>query len=210
MQYLYYILNKLNLTGNSIRLSFIKKISNSEITGKIKTKIGISNKDIKTQFTIYIIFIFTFLLILCLWYLFFPITLADVIPNIFNIEMPNIMITLIVFIVIAILNTGYIFLRRYLLFKTKEPKPKNINLYNRELPDNLTPAHARLLVYDGTIDSKTLACTILDLVDRGHLKLESGNKSEIFAKELFISKTNKSQNDLFEYEQFLINWFFYK
>lgn len=202
MYYLYYILNKFSLMNSSVNFSFKNSSSNSNVTatGKIKTDIHISSKNIKIYFIIYVIMFFFFLFIPCLWFLFFPS------PS--NERKPDILLTLCVFISIFMINILYIFTRRHILFKKNEAKPRNINIYNRDLPDNLTPAHARLLVSDGKIDDRTLASTILDLIDRGFLNLESNNREEMFTKDLLISKTNKSQEDLFDYEKYLIDWFF--
>ena len=63
-----------------------------------------------------------------------------------------------------------VLLRRYLLYKRLEPKPISINLYSRELPSRLRPAHMRLLIEDGTIDGVSLGSTIMDLVDRDYLE----------------------------------------
>lgn len=209
MKYLYYILNKLNLITNSINFSYIITNVNNETYGKIKTTINISNKKIKPYLNSYLMIIIFVFFPVCLWYLFFPMTINDFFDNnIIIINKPNITITLILFISIIILNLIYILLKRHITFKTYESSPKNINIYNRELPENLTPAHARLLVLDGKIDAKTLASTILDLIDRGYLILENNNTNELFIKDLMISKTNKSQEELFEYEKYLINWFF--
>ena len=87
---------------------------------------------------------------------------------------------------------------------------KNIDIYNRQLPSKLTPAHVRLLINDGLIDSESLAATILDLVDRGYLKLSATRVDDLFNKEIFISVTDKNQDDLFDYEKYLINWLFDK
>ena len=202
MYYLYYILNKFSLMNSSVNFSFKNSSSNSNVTatGKIKTDIHISSKNIKIYFIIYVIMFFFFLFIPCLWFLFFPS------PS--NERKPDILLTLCVFISIFMINILYIFTRRHILFKKNEAKPRNINIYNRDLPDNLTPAHARLLVSDGKIDDRTLASTILDLIDRGFLNLESNNREEMFTKDLLISKTNKSQEDLFDYEKYLIDLFF--
>lgn len=208
MNYLYHILNILHLNSNSIRFIFIKKNVNNEITGKVKNEINISNKNIKVYFIIYLLMVLFFLFIPTLWFVFFPVTLIDQIIEINNkISFIN---TFIIFISILIFNIICIFVKRYIIFKGKEASPSNINIYNRELPENLTPTHVRLLVLDGKIDSKTLASTILDLIDRGYLKLETTNKSEVFAKDLYISKTDKAQNELFGYEKYLIKWFFEK
>ena len=204
MYYLYYILDKLNLANNSIRYSFKKVSPTNEVTGKVKTDIIISNKNIKINFIIYLVMAFFFVFIPYLWFLFFPISIINI-NGTYN---PNIKFTLILFIIIFVINISYIFIRNYLMYRSKESKPINVNIYNRELPANLTPAHARLLVLDGVIDAKTIVSTILDLIDRGYLKLEIGNREDLFKKNLLISKTNKEKEDLFEYENYLINWLF--
>ena len=59
--------------------------------------------------------------------------------------------------------TAFGIIKRYFILKIKASKPYNINIYNRDLPSNLTPAHVRLLIEDGLIDAKTLASTIKSL-----------------------------------------------
>ena len=209
MEYLNYILKKLNLTNSTTGFSYINPTSDKQSIGKTKITTSISNKSLKLDFIIYFIMILFFCFPICLWYLFFPKTINDLLDiNIINVNKPGILSTLILFISIIVLNILYIIIKRHILFKNHESKPKNINIYNRELPENLTPAHVRLLVLDGKIDAKTLASTILDLIDKGYLTLEENNTKELFTKDLLISKTNKSQEDLFGYEKYLINWFF--
>ena len=107
------------------------------------------------------------------------------------------------------INCIYIFYKIKIKSIKKDSKPININIYNRDLPEAITPAHARLLVYDGKVDEMTLASTIMDLIDRGYLKIETiMNKEDIFTKDIFILRTNKNQDKLFDYEKYLINWFF--
>lgn len=113
-------------------------------------------------------------------------------------------------ICIILFCLAYALIKRFIILKTKVSKPKNINIYNRDLPANLTPAHARLLVHD-VIDDKTLATTILDLIDRGYLILESGTKNNLFtndSNELIIRVSDKNQDELFKYEKHIIKWFF--
>ena len=124
--------------------------------------------------------------------------------NIGSFEINAILIGIINFIICTI----YALIRHHLFFKTKESKPVNTNIYNRNLPSNLTPAHVRLLVYDGVIDSQSIAATILDLIDRGYLKLDVPNRESIFNNDVYIYKTNKSDNELFAYEKYLLDWFF--
>lgn len=120
----------------------------------------------------------------------------------------NIYINLILFGITILI----VLLRRYLLYKRLEPKPVNINLYSRDLPSKLRPAHMRLLMGDGTIDGISIGSTLMDLVDRGYLEYIKGR--DVDDKLIFfhdsntkLIKTNKEQNDLLKYEKFLIDWF---
>ena len=112
-------------------------------------------------------------------------------------------------LILAILITVF-YIRRKNFYKNNQPKVKNINIYNRELPANLTPAHVRILIEDGKIDSYTIASTILDLIDKGYLAINSSNKNDLFTKNITLSLTTKPRDDLFTYEKYLINWFFDK
>ena len=140
------------------------------------------------------------LLLFCLTIFFLVLTIIFTDTNITIIIITDILLFASIFLLVSI--------KRYIYLKTKEPKPYNVNLYNRELPSKLTPAHARFLVFDGLVDSLSLASTILDLVDRGYLKIESNDNLDLFNKELYISRTGKPFDNLFEYEKYLINWFF--
>lgn len=95
-------------------------------------------------------------------------------------------------------------------YKELEPQVRNVDIYKRELPSNLRPAHVYMLLYDGRIDDATIATTILDLVDRGYLEIisEKGNVDDFFGNEkMILRKTNKSTKNLFKYENQLIKWF---
>lgn len=140
------------------------------------------------------------LLLFSLTIFFLVLTIICTDTNITIIIITDILLFASIFLLVSI--------KRYIYLKTKEPKPYNVNLYNRELPSKLTPAHARFLVFDGLVDSLSLASTILDLVDRGYLKIESNDNLDLFNKELYISRTGKPFDNLFEYEKYLINWFF--
>ena len=91
-------------------------------------------------------------------------------------------------IVIAILAIILVFLRSNLVFRKLEHKPLNINLYNRELPSNLRPAHVRMVLYDGLIDRKSLAGTLLDLIDRGYLDIRRTSQKTVVLEEIFKTK----------------------
>ena len=112
--------------------------------------------------------------------------------------------TVIVFFVTLLI----LFIRHKLLFRKLEKKIKNYNLYQREKPSNLRPAHVRMLLKDGLIDELSIVATIADLIDRGYLKI-SGEFAQFFKKDsvLSIEKTDKLQDDLLLYEKYLIEWF---
>ena len=120
------------------------------------------------------------------------------------------LISLALAIVIVTINILLAIHTRNKIFKTTEPQVKNLNIYRRDLPSNLTPAHVKVLLEDGNIDSYTLASTILDLADKNYLKIESHNKEDLFTKNITLSLTDKPQDNLFTYEKYLINWFFDK
>ena len=88
------------------------------------------------------------------------------------------------------------------------PNPKEINIYHRDLPSKLKPAHVRMILTDGIIDTITIVATLYDLIDNNYIEMLSKNKTSIFEKEeVIIKKTKKSTTNLFKYEQFLIEWF---
>lgn len=185
MEYLNHIFEKLNL-------SFSVGLETDTIN---KREVRISNKNIKISFITYILFALVFNIF------FYTFSLPN---ESFKINKKYIISSIIIFLIITI----YGIIKRNIIFKTKESKPANINIYNRELPSKLTPAHARMLVFDGLIDKNTLASTILDLIDRGYLKLKTKNRNELFFKEIYIYRTNKKDDKLFDFEKYLIDWFF--
>lgn len=103
-----------------------------------------------------------------------------------------------------------VIIKSKLIYKNLEHKPRNINLYQRELPSNLRPAQVRLLLQDGLVDEKSLAATIVDLIDRGYLDIRRkeekvNDKMKLFKdREIIISKTNKPTDNLLRYEKFVI------
>lgn len=113
----------------------------------------------------------------------------------------------IIYILLIILAFILVIVKHKFIFKKYEYKPKNINIYQRELPSNLTPAHVRMIINDGLIDENTLAATLLDLLDKGYLFLNYEEKEKIFKKKIILTKTNKDTNNLFKYEKFLLDWF---
>lgn len=180
MDFLHFVCEKLGL----------KNISETEVNEtKAKVKINISFNNFSKRFLDYLIFSGVYSLFFILSYV------------------GNIKINIILTFILWFMALGIIIIIRKRLLK-RGPQPKNINIYNRELPDNLTPAHARLLVYDGVVDSYTIVSTILDLINRGYLKIENDNKESLFHENCYLYKTDKSLDDLFDYEIYLINWLF--
>lgn len=114
--------------------------------------------------------------------------------------------------ILCVVTMFIVILQSIFTYRKLESKPQNINIYQREVPSNLRPAHVRLLLNDGLIDEISLSATILDLIDKGYLDIRSDensslNKEEIFKnKNLVLIKTDKAEDDLFEYEKFLIRW----
>lgn len=160
MNYLNEIYKRLNLT-----MSF-----GVEMTSSKKMDVTISSKNLKRIFPLYLLFsgVMTLLLV--------AVNLKEDLSNIKNF--------LLVAAIVFIICTTYGLIKYLILFKAKEPKPTNINLYNRELPAKLTPAHVRILLNDGLIDKETIAATILDLIDRGYLKIETEERENIFKEDL--------------------------
>ena len=113
----------------------------------------------------------------------------------------------IIYILLIIFAFLLVIVKHKIIFKKYEYKPKNINIYQRELPSNLTPAHVRMIINDGLIDENTLAATLLDLLDKGYLFLNYEEKEKIFKKNMVLTKTNKDTSNLFKYEKFLLDWF---
>ena len=121
-----------------------------------------------------------------------------------------------IYAIIAIIAIIAVIIKSKLLYKRLEHKPININIYQRDLPSNLRPAHVRLLLNDGLIDEKSLVSTIVDLIDKGYLEIRRGekeveDKTDLFRnREISLYKTNKSTKELLRYEKFVIDWFIEK
>ena len=121
-----------------------------------------------------------------------------------------------IYAIIAIIAIIAVIIKSKLLYKRLEHKPININIYQRDLPSNLRPAHVRLLLNDGLIDEKSLVSTIVDLIDKGYLEIRRGekeveDKTDLFRnREIILYKTSKSTDELLRYEKFIIDWFIEK
>lgn len=157
------------------------------------------------KFNFKLIFIW---LLISIW----PIMMA-LLPSIIDNNIKEKYITITIAIVAIIL----VFLRSNLVFRKLEHKPLNINLYNRELPSNLRPAQVRMLLHDGLIDKKSLAGTLLDLIDRRYLNISRTSQKTVGLEEIFkkdsdiiIFRTDKPIYSLLRYEKFFIKWFIEK
>ena len=217
MKYLNIVLDRLKIKNNSISYGYYNAFSKM----KKKVELNFSNKNIKLNVIIYIIIALLAFFVVEAGFLFntafnsfnnfnFNNTIeSNDISNIFKNIFSPLLLSIVINIMLIGINFIYIFYKIKIKSIKKDSKPININIYNRDLPEAITPAHARLLVYDGKVDEMTLASTIMDLIDRGYLKIETiMNKEDIFTKDIFILRTNKNQDELFEYEKYLINWFF--
>lgn len=115
-----------------------------------------------------------------------------------------------IYIIIAIIIMILTIIKSVFLFKKLEHKPLNLDIYQREKPSDLRPAHVRLLLNDGLVDEVSLAATVLDLIDRGYLFIEKyeNTKESIFKnKDIILRKTEKKTDDLLKYEKFILEWF---
>ena len=92
----------------------------------------------------------------------------------------------------------------------KEHKSEFYNEYYRELPGDYPPAIMGYLYNFRQISDDDLTATLLDLIRRKYLILDSHGSTGVNEKKpVFTIKLNKekSQKDLKEYESYLIKWF---
>lgn len=184
---------------NRIYNYFGLAIATTHINNTTKQRVYLIGKLDKTRLVIYLLFCFFFILIGSAY-----------VTNIPYIGKYSFIIGILVFLISFIL----VLVKVCKLHKKLIPESTNINIYERELPSKLRPAHVRFLMTDGLVDELSLAATLLDLVDRDYLKLEYNGetkeklKNNIFKnKDIIISRTNKPIDNLFEYEKYLIEWF---
>lgn len=162
-----------------------------------KQRVYLTGKMDKNYFLIYFFF--------CFFFIMFGSSYVSEIPYIGKYNF-------IIGIIVLLISFSLVIITARKLHKKIIPESTNINIYERELPSKLRPAHVRLLMTDGLVDELSLAATLLDLVDRDYLKLEyykdTKEKLNIFKnKDIIISRTNKPMDNLFEYEKYLIEWF---
>jgi uncharacterized membrane protein len=96
----------------------------------------------------------------------------------------------------------------------RELKPRFAGKYYRDIPSDITPAEVSYLMSFGNVNPNDITATLLDLVQRGYLKLESVaiQKKKLFgAKEIptyQFSFTDSPPSKLLKaHEIKLINWF---
>lgn len=163
---------------------------------KNKEEIRISGKPSGKTVVFYLIFCACFIFIGCMS--------AFVKDNIYMI---------IATIVVALTSLVCVYIKSKSVFDKIEPKTTNINIYQRELPSKLKPAHVRMLLKDGLIDGTSVAATLLDLIDRDYLKIINQNDNQISKlniwdkSDMILRRTDKDTSDLLKFEKFLINWF---
>ncbi len=133
-----------------------------------------------------------------------PFILTYFVADILSAAGTSMMINIAVFVLAIVL----VLIKNRIVFKKLEPKQTNINIYARELPSKLRPAHMRILVNDGLVDELSLISTIVDLIDRGYLDISKGDKKNLLNdKNMKLIRTNKPDDDLLRYEEFIIEWF---
>lgn len=110
-------------------------------------------------------------------------------------------------ILVAIMT---VIIKRDYINKRYGHTPKNLNIYQREKPSNLRPAHVRMLVNDGLVDKVSLVTTLMDLIDRGYLQVDRSESERQNLNDFRLIRTNKNDSELLKYEKFLIKWLFDK
>ena len=193
-----------------------KRIIN--ITGK-----GLKNKTNKTLIVFYIIFTFVWALRILLIHGFISTNPDNmsIIKNIGILKFLSAITNPKANFLVLIATYIIVYIRIKLLYKIHEGKKQNLDFYRREVPSLLRPAHVRMLLNDGEVDSYSLSATIMDLIDRGFLGIrrkESNSnqidKIQFFRKNseelILYKKENKDYDKLFKFEKFIIEWFINK
>lgn len=158
----------------------------------MREEFSISGKGRKGNIGIFLLFSLAFL----------PLYLA------FCMDRPK--IYYVITVIIFLLTLVALFIRHKLLYLRLEKKEKQINIYQREKPSNLRPAHVRMLLKDGLVDELSVASTIADLIDRKYLEIEGVERvNNLFKPDanITLKRTEKSDNDLLAFEKYLIDWF---
>ena len=209
--------NKMNYMNRVISYMNIlvgKSVANNKQKRIIRIT-GIGSNNMSNRILLFIYFIFTLVMHILLL---FPSLISDYIPN-DSINLCSVFFNIPIFSLKGWLLRTLVLLITYIILYIKlkgyyKAKKTNLNIYQRDLPSNLRPAHVRMLVNDGEIDSISLASTILDLINRGYLGIKDNgvkfsDNSIIFmdkTNNYIIFKKNTDYSQLFEYEKFVIKW----
>ena len=91
----------------------------------------------------------------------------------------------------------------------KEYKPQFEGEYYRELPYDYTPAEMSYLYYFKNINDEDVTATLLDLIRRGFVEVDTGAESVNEKDPDFtFALTAKDRNELLAHEKCLVTWFF--
>lgn len=102
------------------------------------------------------------------------------------------------------------------LRKKVEPKSTYEGITEQNLPSNLSPAHVRMFVNNGCVDTVSVTATLLDLLDRKIIDIienSSGEKSRnpirFFLKneDMTIVRLDFENSKLLPYEVEILDWF---
>lgn len=115
-------------------------------------------------------------------------------------------------ILLFILIGGGITLWGYLKYKYgSDPMPDFDGQYYRELPGDYSPAVMSVLYY-GTVSSKDITATLMNLIRKKYLKLETVKilKKRLFGKkeeiDYIVHRLNMNNSPLQSHEEFLLDW----
>ena len=90
-------------------------------------------------------------------------------------------ITIFLCTILFIMMIVSISLKSFLIFKKLEGNPTNINIYERELPSKLKPAHVRMILNDGLIDAVSFAI-IFEMGAASKEQIEEFIRNNIYTK----------------------------
>lgn len=122
----------------------------------------------------------------------------------FNIQ-TGLIITTFILIVLVILSWIYAY-KKY----DKERISKFDAEYYRELPNTYPPAEMGYLYNFKETSKDDLSATIMDLIRKGHITLDTNGQSTLNEKPNYIYRYNKDkdQSSLKSYEKFVLEWYF--
>lgn len=117
-----------------------------------------------------------------------------------------------IIVIVFILSNVIIFIYLYTKYD-REFRPKQDIKYYRELPGDYSPAEMSVLYNFGSINTRDVTATLMDLVRRGYLKIETykvekrgllKNKQE---EEYRFVKIKDADNGIIPHEAYLLKWF---